>query len=509
MVGLLIVFAGLGPGAAGAAPPLTYDTPLSVSDGHGEPEIAVNPTDSRNLVANLVSGVVTSHDGGNTWKQVMRLAFENPRIPGDDPLVAAAADGRLYAAWSSMPVLVSGDEGRTWSVAGNPLNGPNFLIAPGALQISPQDGPIQMGPAAPVACDRQFLTSDASTGTLYISCADHGDASGGESGLSWEAGFLDCRANVFSSELTTNCGRRYLSASHDHGKTWSRWYPEDSASYPAGFTGAFAGIPVAAHGVLATAYVGGRAAGSGCDPCAIFETSRDEGRSWIRHVIPGANPSIYRFNPLDPLGGPNSIAGLIGNDSQTVWFEPYVAADPSHRGRFAIMILDDTRTELLVFVTDNFGATWGAPAVLGRGQPGFRDKPAIAYAPDGSLGVMWKSAYPERGLSFDVWAAVAQAGGTRFGAPRRLNDATSPVQSCGIGTEGQAYTCDELSWMAMDNHYLHAAWGDGRGGENPWYGRYHYTADPQFAVHRRSRCRARSRSQRRPHRIGHRACQTA
>jgi hypothetical protein len=83
--------------------------------------------------------------------------------------------------------------------------------------------------------------------------------------------------------------------------------------------------------------------------------------------------------------GPNPpVANHIGNDSQNVWFEPYVAADPDHPGHYAVMLLDKDRTHLLVFVTRNSGASRSGPAQLVDGRPGFRDKPAIAFAPDGS-----------------------------------------------------------------------------------------------------------------------------
>ena len=208
----------------------------------------------------------------------------------------------------------------------------------------------------------------------------------------------------------------------------------------------------------------------------MFETSTDAGRTWSRHLVP-AQPSIYSFSPSDPAG-PNSVGQHVGNDSQNVWFEPYVAADPSRPGHYAVMVLDKARTHLLVFVTRDSGATWSGPVPLGGGQPGFRDKPAIAFAPDGSLGVTWKSAYPNRSYSFDVWAAVAPRGDTRFRAPVRLNDATSPAQPCGTGMHGEAYTCDELDWTVMGNRSLYSVWGDGRGGEDPWYGRYDYASAP-------------------------------
>lgn len=471
------------PVAADAA----FDTRVASNDGSGEPEIAVNPRNPSNLVVAHMHGVSYSDDGGRTWHPA---SFPES---GGDPAVASDGSGRFYAAYiaeqDGIRVFVSRDGGKTWMGAGDPLNGPDLPLAPGSMQVN-SEGPVYMGPWAIVACDREFLTVDRSTATLYASCADHGDASGGESGSTgpWELSFLACRANGFSSSILTYCGRRYVSVSHDHGKTWSGWFPEDSADYPAGYTGAFAGIPTAARGVLATAYVAGRAAGGSCSPCAVFETSTDAGRDWSRHVMPGAQPSLYSFSPSNPLG-PNSAGQHIGNDSQNVWFEPYVAADPSRPGHYAVMLLDKDRTHLLVFVTSDSGATWRGPASLGGGEPGFRDKPAIAFAPDRALGVTWKSAYQDRGYSFDVWAAVAPRGDTRFRPPVRLNDATSPAQPCGVGMHGEAYTCDELDWTVMDDRNLNSVWGDGRGGENPWFGRYTYASAPRHRARPRHRRR--------------------
>jgi hypothetical protein len=92
----------------------------------------------------------------------------------------------------------------------------------------------------------------------------------------------------------------------------------------------------------------------------------------------------------------------------------------------------------------------------------------------------WKSVYSSD-LSFDVWAAVSPGGGLGFGRAVRLNSQRSKEGTCGLGgSEGQAYACDELSWMVMDGMHLDATWGDNRNGQNPWFGRYDFAADPQF-----------------------------
>jgi hypothetical protein len=156
-----------------------------------------------------VHGVSFSLDGGTTWHEA---AFPES---GGDPAVVADGAGRFYATYlaeqNGAPVFVSADGGRTWTRAGDPLHGPDLPVAPGGMEINPQ-GPVYIGPWAIVACDREFLAADRSTGTLYASSADHGDACGGESGSAWELSFLACRANGFSSAILTDCGRRYISS---------------------------------------------------------------------------------------------------------------------------------------------------------------------------------------------------------------------------------------------------------------------------------------------------------
>src|SRR5205085_4595031 len=148
------------------------------------------------LVVAHMKGVSYSRDGGRRWH--LASFPEN----GGDPAVVADGQGRFYATYlaeqSGVRVFVSRDGGRTWSGLGDPLNGPDLPIAPGSITVN-SEGPVYMGPWAIVACDREFLAADQSTETLYASCVDHGDASGGESGQARELNFLPCRANGLSS----------------------------------------------------------------------------------------------------------------------------------------------------------------------------------------------------------------------------------------------------------------------------------------------------------------------
>jgi len=459
---------------------VVFDTRISASDAEGEPEIAADHRDPHVIVAIYKSGASVSRDGGHHWRQ-----FDS--WTSNDVVATSDRVGRLYyatMAGTSYTFMRSTNNGRSWQVAGNPLRYPLAANQSLSETIQPTDGPVYMGPA-PIGCDRPLSGADLNTGALFASCADHGDQSGGERGQSWEAFFATCRANLFSGVGMSNCGRRYVSVSHDHGGTWTDWLPEDSADYPAGYTGAFGGIPVGAHGVLATAYVAGAAPGSDCTQCAVFETSRDDGRTWSRHLVPGVTPQIKTLtadNATSFFAGTDPhdwVAQFLAVDNQSVWFEPYVAADPSTAGRYAIMVLDGSRTELLVYQTKDSGRSWTGPVVLGDGIHRV-DKPAMAYGPLGALGVVWKSVYGSD-LSFDVWAAASPGGSLPFGHAVRLDSRRSHEETCGSdGAEGEGYACDEMSWLVVDRGALDAVWGDNRDGQHPWFGRYVFSADPQF-----------------------------
>jgi hypothetical protein len=311
-------------------------------------------------------------------------------------------------------------------------------------------GPVGADPDRPglqvLGCDRPWLITDPQAGRAYLSFSVHSDASGGEPEqgaelVPWELRSIACRTSTGSSPF--RCGRQYVSASGDGGRTWTPFRPMDSIEFPAAVTNGWSGGPAAAYGTLATAYV---ATGTKCPfPCIVFETSRDDGATWTRHVIAGV-----QF--------PATANGL----NTSFNFEPYTAADPSRRGRYAVMAFDAAQTHLRVYITKDSGATW-TQATLADPAPGIkRWVPWIAYGPTGALGAVWRTEYA--GGSFDVWAAVAPKGDARFGAPVRLSSARSPGPVAPGG--------DDASDVVLTDTTLYAAWGDQRSGPAPtgWFG---------------------------------------
>jgi hypothetical protein len=455
---------------------------VATGDGFGEPWVAVDPQNPNVLAAAHAAGVSVSRDGGRHWKRVVPIT---PSSSAGDPTVVSYGPGDFFFTYGAYNALLESTDGGTrWTQVqspAHPLPPPAFGYSPGDTTVQPSGGPVYMGPSA-VGCDRPLVAGDGNTGAIYVTCSDHGDQSGGDGESNWPVWFAACRANELDTvPLNANCGRRYVSTSYDHGHTWTPWQPEDSAQWPAAYTGGMDGIIVAGHGILAAAYVTGPATGNSCaNQCAMFETSRDAGKTWMRHLVPGATPQLGGFSPNTPPGELPGCpdAGCMPR-FQAYVAVPYLAADPAHPGHYAIMLLDATDTELLVYETVDFGASWVGPAVL-RNGPDQVDKPGMAFGPSGALGVFWKSVHADQ--RFDAVAAVSPFGNLRFGHPVRL--ATSDPETCGtdLGTDpGEALGCDDMSWMVMDASHLDAIWGANVGGhQNPWFGRYDFVADPQF-----------------------------
>ena len=258
---------------------------------------------------------------------------------------------------------------------------------------------------------------------------------------------------------TTAHPQRYVAVSHDKARTWGRIEaldcdevtPPDAnhdvtcATYPQSGDGNIA----AAHGVLAAVYTASAAPGSSC-PCVVFETSTDAGAHWDRHIVS------------------TGAAGGV-----------FVAADPSHRGRFAVLLLPGNQEsgglaglpasknvpqEIRVVTTGDSGRTWSTPVALGNESvEHITNRPWIAYGPTGVLAVSWRNAYPPYDPgSFlvsgtqNVFAAISHNNGTTFSAPVQLNSAPSPPP------DPKQLAEDDVGWVSATTQYVYGAWGDWR-----------------------------------------------
>lgn len=432
---------------ARAATPQVTDVLVHADTGVGEPQVAVDPRYPHDVVVGENNtGVSVSHDSGRTWKQV---ALPNQ---GDNTTTVDAAGTYAYTSLDG-DVQVSTDRGDTWSSAGNWVGSLAALWSGTGIEDVPFrflgcNAPLPAGPVDPVngpgfhviGCDRPWLTADATVpGHFYVSFVDHSDGSGGTPTAN-----VQCKTSTATNQLFS-CGRQYVTSSRDGGRTWKPFVPVDSADAPADYTNGFSGIPLARGGVLATAYLASHAPASTCTTCLMFQTSRDDGTTWTKHVVPASvdGPALGA-HVLNPLAISSSLA-----------FEPYLAQDPAHPGRYAVMVFDNAQKSLLVHVTADSGRTWKAAAPLAEPGGVQRWLPWIAYGPSGALAVMWRTTAADG--SYTVWGAVSPTGTTAFDEPVRLSSKRSPGPVSAVAG-------DDASFVALDRTTLHAVWGDRREG---------------------------------------------
>jgi hypothetical protein len=265
--------------------------------------------------------------------------------------------------------------------------------------------------------DRPFITTDASTGTIYE-----------ESG----AGPLGPGSTADPNAPTGNIAGRWLVASND-GVHWT----------PPAFLGNGIGGPYisAANGVFATGAGVVNAALCGAPRCEVLQTTTNAGLTWSpQHVIQNAK-----------------------QDSSDSSDGPLVAADPTSPGHFTVAYLNKANKKLVVWQTADSGNTWSGPTVISN-DPTFTKvlwKPWMAYSSDGTLGLMWRTWEASPNTSpYSVSAATSSNGGASFTAPLEVSNGDSAAPYPGlplIPTLG-----DDFSFITLSKQAAFVAWADWR-----------------------------------------------
>ncbi|KAH8896108.1 neuraminidase [Thozetella sp. PMI_491] len=389
------------------------ETPITKSNDtrEGQPVVAVNPTNTDNLVfvttrfhalpdLEPVGGcfLAYSMDRGNTWVNVTADFPLGTAPKCGEPQVFADADGTFYILnnqvfsgladnMASHPQLTkSTDGGKTWS---KPVMTPLFMQGATKLRV------------------------DKATGKVYANGAS-----------SWEYPAA-------------------VSVSSDGGNTWAPFNqipgPIDTClDYQIPNLPPVCGFPgrsIAVHdGILASA-----AQGSNGYP--EMYVSRDEGVTWTTLPLTDSNGNnvANSTGPMLPVSG----VGLPSDPT------PWVSADPTKTGRFALMIPREFTLE--VYVTEDAGLSFRGPAVI---QTPDAQRPAVDFGSSGVLGVMWRT--NSSGI-LDAYSTVSFDRGRTFAIPLKVTALSQPV-----GQNGQPG--DRASFIALTDKYAYVAWSDGRDG---------------------------------------------
>jgi len=429
----------------------------------GEPEVAVNPENPNNLVyvatqlaetpncisnpanpfhagcqnvmtvfgpqpAGLINdvpgfspnGIFVSFNRGRTWRSVTVPTLPPPCpaagvctdptgfLEGGDPEITAGPNGTFYF----------GEDVVHFATGFGPPNPGTIAQDAGiATSISTDGGltwstPVLSGTAA----DRPFITTDASTGTVYI-----------ESG----AGPLGSGSTANPDSPNTAPAGRYLVASGD-GRHWT-----SPAPLPAGVSGPYIS---AANGELVT---GGRSTSTtvcgGQAACELLDTTANDGATWSQFAMPNSSDSAR--------GG------------------PLVAADPTTPGHITVAFLNSANTSLTVLQTRDGGSTWSTPTSVAE-NANIHWKPWMAYGPDGTLGLMWRTWTGAASTSpYSVWAAISFDGGSNFTRPLEVSNGDSPPPNSALTSIGLIPTfADDFSNITLDHQDAFISWADWRPG---------------------------------------------
>jgi para-nitrobenzyl esterase len=235
--------------------------------------------------------------------------------------------------------------------------------------------------------------------------------------------------------------QRFYSVSKDGGRTWGLIRAYGSLEWPQRWDSHL----VAAHGELALAYIADAVPQEGVRcPCVVFATSHDAGMTLERKFV----------------------AGVVQLD--TLVHYPPIAADPRVSGVFTLALVSEDGSTVRVLSTRDDGAHWKEARV---GQPpriARVSRPALAYAPDGTLVLMWRGVHPDE--SFDIYV-IGGADADHLRTPVRLSTATSHVPQALVAH--YAVRGDFLNVAAADARFVHAVWTDWRTGTEArvYYGR--------------------------------------
>jgi hypothetical protein len=469
--------------------------------GAGEPMIAVDPTNPKNIIAtamgsltelpppppggmpgtqsiprSTITWLAVTHDGGMTWKigelpimsgsTLTRCPDAIADVTKEGVFLAGCEPRETVGQQNGMSALVaSTDKGETWG----PLV--EIISSWGAARFAPGLKPRLAGSSA---WDRPYTFIDDSTGVIY------GVAQGGTAQI--------------DTDPAKSRNQSYITASTDGGRSFGIIYAWDSNDYPQVSRGA--GV-TSANGTVAVLYTASKvpARESANCPCQVFGLSRDQGKTFSYRVLknipasvspdlavpapeaaPGARGAAPAAGPAGrgaaPGGG--AVAGAPGgrNPAQPAGTENCLTADPTKPGRYAIRIfIGGDKPEWQVTVSEDYGETWSSPVRAGLipGAIGYT-KSAFEYSREGVLGFMWKAVYADR--SFDVWCSISRDGGKTFSSPLQVNHSKSPGSLAVKGTGN-----DDISDLSMDKENIHMIWGDFRSGfMASWYGRVPITA---------------------------------
>jgi hypothetical protein len=379
----------------------------------GEPYIAINPTNSNNIIAGWMRlrldgkiwiATSASFDGGQNWSAINFMPHDTTISNSADVNIAFHNSGTAYLSYidwlqndttGAVYIAKSTDGGLTWST-------PNKIIDWSEKVDRPFDRPW-------IAVDNSGGVND---GRIYFVC--------------------------LSIYLYSGQHHTYLRSSDDGGITWNNIVQIDDTVFSPGImTVSYPVISVGGDGKIYIAYFG-------YDPSVspfvrLFSaSSSDGGNTFQRNIVDNIFPAYQRL------------------PSYTI------SANPVNNGHVIVSWCDTRYGDLDVLLSQSTdgGQTWSIPVRINDDMVNNgieQDQVWSAYSATGKLALAWRDRRLNDTTStspFDIYAAVSLDGGNSFQPNFRMSSAASPYQylSC----------CNAFIGLALTDSFVVSNWGDNR-----------------------------------------------
>jgi Secretion system C-terminal sorting domain len=391
----------------------------------GEPFIAINPTNSKNIVAawmgfklgnNIAIKTRASFDGGNTWSTANTLPHYRTNYTSADVSMAFDKSGLLYISYidshqkpdsGGVFVARSSDGGLHWDTPSRAFD---------VYDV-----------ANKFAVDRPWITVDnsntANAGTLFITTKP----------APWIA----------------PPNRNYYKVSTDSGHNWSAIANVDGGTH---LIGSAIAAPMAAPAAtmdgkfcaIYPSYVSSQ----NVYPALYLATSSDKGQSFSYTTAYSAAPAVLDTNCKN---GYQLIASPV-NSNQLLFVSPY-----GSNGDADIMALH----------SNNGGQTWSSPVrinddALGNGKT--QDMVWATYNELGNVAVTWRDRRNATvngfwNAGYDFYYATSTDNGQTFSANKKLSSQFIPFDSILTQNGNDFMSC------VYHSDTLYTVWGDNRSGK--------------------------------------------
>jgi hypothetical protein len=392
----------------------------------GEPFIAVNPSNTQNIViawmgitftptVRVSIKTKTSFDGGNTWGNLHTQPHLSNNTTSADVSMCFKNDGTLYISY--IDSRQNPDSGVIY-VAHSTDGGINWTTPTIAWNLTED--------TVKKPIDRPWMVCDNSAtsnyGTLYMTTKP----------VPW----------------IPAPNRPYFKSSSDGGNTWTAYRYIDSTNY-------YVGNNIQAPMAAVTTTVDGAV-------CAGYPSYVASQSIYGKFYLAKSYDKGVNFTYTDMLTNPVSA----GDTNLKLGY--CLVSDPVNANRMASAYVggQDGDADIFVITTNNGGTTWSNPVrvnddAIGNGV--LQDMPWASYNAAGRLVVTWRDRRNGTGIGFqqpsDTYAAMSADNGASFYPNFRLSSATAAFDSV-LYQNGN----DFMGCKLVDDSIC-ATWGDVRTGK--------------------------------------------